>query len=88
MKITKEKIDINSIDCKLIDLRHLLLLHWDYFKYTRDYVENNIYHLTHGYNQQAALVSAMIDIVELTQSMLDIFINNYEDEVINEPVME
>ena len=71
MKLTGNEIfiDVEYLNGKLIDLRELLELLSDYFKYTDDYISKNPEILISLYPQYAALCRACIDAAENIQTI-------------------
>jgi len=72
----KSSFDIEDIESQLIDLRNLTELLYDYFKYSQDYIEENPFCLFHGYRLNASLTSAIIDVIDDTQEMINYVQNN------------
>jgi len=60
----EDLIDLETVGCDLMTLRHLLCLHYEYFKWSREYITAHPQELTVPYEQHNALVSAIIDVLD------------------------
>ena len=72
----KKYIGLEDVDSQLDIVGNLIILHSDYFKWDRDYIERNPYELYCRYDEQGALVWAMLDVLENAQKMLEMVQEN------------
>ena len=80
--IFKDKnFSLEDIELRLSNLRDLLVLHSDYFKHSKEYIEKEPYALICRYSQQSSLTYLMIDSLGETQEMLNIAINESREAV-------
>jgi len=79
MKFEHEELfNLEDLKVQLIDLRHLLNLHCDYFVLSVEEVKTHPHQLTMPYEQQGALVRAIIDVVDNIQEVIKILIERSE----------